>query len=61
MLESGVSAGMIFKGLLEKGYFCGFSEQLGFIHLYAPLILSREEADGFCSALEQVLDSGDCS
>lgn len=61
MLESGVSASAIFKGLLGKGYFCGYSEQFGFIHLYAPLILSMEEVDGFCSALEQVLDIGDGS
>ncbi len=59
MLESGVSAGAIFKGLLERGYFCGYSEQLSFIHLYAPLIISREDVDGFCSAFEQVLDIGD--
>ncbi|MPN05484.1 hypothetical protein SDC9_152735 [bioreactor metagenome] len=61
MLESGVSAGAIFKGLLERGYFCGYSEQLSFIHLYAPLIISREDVDGFCSAFEQVLDIRDGS
>ncbi|NLL76096.1 MAG: aminotransferase class III-fold pyridoxal phosphate-dependent enzyme [Clostridiales bacterium] len=41
----------------EAGYFCGFSEQLGFLHLYAPLIISLEEIDGFCSALERVLEA----
>lgn len=56
MLEPGLSAEAIFKGLLEAGYFCGFSEQFGYIHLYAALIISREEIDGYCSALEQVLE-----
>ncbi|AFA47992.1 aminotransferase class III-fold pyridoxal phosphate-dependent enzyme [Acetobacterium woodii] len=56
MLEKGVSAEAIFKGLLGAGYFCGFSEQLGFIHLYAPLIISKEEVNGFCNALEQVVN-----
>lgn len=45
----------VFEGLLKEGYFVGFSEALGFIHLYAPLILSKEEADGFCEAFERVL------
>lgn len=57
MLDKEVSAEAIFNGLLEAGYFCGFSEQLGFIHLYAPLIISWEEVDGYCSAMEQVLGS----
>lgn len=34
MLEPGVSAEAIFKGLLEAGYFCGFSEQFDYILLY---------------------------
>jgi acetylornithine/N-succinyldiaminopimelate aminotransferase len=57
ILETGVSAYETFKGLLAAGYFCGYSEQLGFIHLYAPLIISREEIASFCTALELVLVS----
>ena len=57
ILETGGSAYETFKGLLAAGYFCGYSEQLGFIHLYAPLIISGEEIASFCTALELALES----
>ncbi len=57
LLDKGVSAEEIFNGLLDAGYFCGFSEQSGIIHMYAPLIISKNEVVGFCSAFEQVLNN----
>lgn len=45
----------VFKALLTEGFFTGYSEVHNFIHLYPPMIISHEEIDGLCSALEHIL------
>lgn len=47
----------VFIALLEKGFFVGFSEVYNFIHLYAPLVISKQDIDAFCHALELILTS----
>jgi hypothetical protein len=57
VLKEGYRAKEVFKALLEKGFFTGYSEIYNYIHLYAPLTIGREEIDGLCHALELILQS----
>lgn len=55
ILNEKYKAKMVFLELLQEGLFTGYSENYNFIHLYAPLILRREEVDWFCKSLQRIL------
>ena len=56
-LDNSHKAKEVFKGLLEKGFFTGYSEIYNYIHLYAPLIITEEDIDALCHSLELILES----
>ena len=47
----------VFKYLLERGFFIGYSEAHNYLHFYAPLIIKSEEIDKLCNSLEIILES----
>ena len=57
VLDNNHHAREVFKKLLEKGFFTGYSEVHNFIHLYAPLIIKTEDIDALCHSLELILKS----
>ena len=47
----------VFKNLLKRGFFIGYSEAHNYLHFYAPLIIKSEEIDSLCNSLEIILES----
>lgn len=56
ILSKKYSAKEVFKELLIKGFFVGYSEVYNFIRLYAPLSIAREEIEKLVHSLESVLN-----
>lgn len=57
VLDSRYKAKEVFKSLLEKGFFTGYSEIHNFIHLYPPLTVKVEDINALCHSLELILKS----
>jgi 4-aminobutyrate aminotransferase-like enzyme len=55
VLDNNHHAREVFKKLLEKGFFIGYSEVHNLIHLYAPLVTKTEDIDALCHSLELIL------
>ncbi|MBM7614864.1 aminotransferase class III-fold pyridoxal phosphate-dependent enzyme [Alkaliphilus hydrothermalis] len=45
----------VFKKLLERGFFTGYSELHNLIRLYPPLTIKTEEIDRLCRSLKEIL------
>lgn len=54
ILRDNFKAAEVFRGLLARGIFAGYSDMHNFIHLYPPLIIQRTEIDSLCTALEDI-------
>ena len=61
VLDIRYKAGEVFKSLLERGFFTGYSEVYNYIHLYAPLTIKSEDIDALCHSLEFILKSDSAS
>lgn len=57
VLSDDYSAKKVFKELLKKGFFIGYSEAYNLIQFYPPLITQSEEIDALCNSLEIILQA----
>ena len=57
VLDKRHKASEVFKVLLERGFFIGYSDVHNYLHFYAPLIIKSEEIDNLCNSLELILES----
>ncbi|MBU5314009.1 aminotransferase class III-fold pyridoxal phosphate-dependent enzyme [Tissierella carlieri] len=57
VLDKRHKASEVFKVLLERGFFIGYSDVYNYLHFYAPLIIKSEEIDNLCNSLELILES----
>jgi acetylornithine aminotransferase len=55
VLDTNHKAKDVFRDLLEKGFFTGYSEVHNYIHLYAPLTIKEVDLNALCHSLELIL------